>query len=176
MLDAGIIDPIEEEPDSIFHQGNYRVKLCDVKVWTPTPGSKLDIEPIEQTIINLDQTYHLTALGYDPWQSEYLSERLKKAGIPVQPVQFVPHNLQSMAQAVLETVNETLIDLYDHPQLLSDLRALRVAERGYGIRLESPRGPSGHGDAATGLSIALHLARAKLPFTYRNSSARFVAY
>jgi hypothetical protein len=118
----------------------------------------------------------LASLGYDPWQSEYLSERLRKQNVPVLAVQFISGNLQSMAQAMLESFNQHNIDLYDNPRLISDLRALRVADRGYGVRLESPRGPSGHGDAAIALAIALHLARSRSAFTMHRESDKLLAY
>ena len=57
----------------------------------------------------------------------------------------------------LEAVIEANIELYGMPILLCDLRNLRVVEKSYGCRLESPRGPSGHGDAATALAMALHV-------------------
>jgi hypothetical protein len=64
-----------------------------------------------------------------------------------------------MASVLLDGFNQRQIDLYNHPQLLADLRALRVEEKSYGVRLTSPRGPNGHGDAATALAIALLIAK-----------------
>jgi hypothetical protein len=68
-------------------------------------------------------------------------------------------NLKAQCGALLEAFTEQQIDLYADPQLLADLRTLRVIEKSYGVRLVSPRGPSGHGDSATALSISLHLAK-----------------
>ena len=176
MVDAGLWEAPNVEPDITEHPGTGRLKVCDARVWTPKPGVKLDIEPIERAILDMDKHYRLSAFGYDPWQSEYLSERLRTTGLPVVPVTFVPGNLQSMAQAVLEAFNQRLIDLYNCKPLLDDLRALRVAERGYGIRLESPRGPSGHGDCVTALAIALHLSRIRQGFTLLKPSDTLLVY
>jgi hypothetical protein len=88
---------------------------------------------------------------------------LGKAYVPVEPVPFVPSNLQGMATATLEAFTGRQIDLYRHDQLIADLQGLRLEEKGYGTRLASPRGPSGHGDCATALALALHAARG-----YRN--------
>jgi phage terminase large subunit-like protein len=159
LIDLELMDLPPEDVEEVYHESTGRLKVCHVQVWYPKRGEKLDIEPIERSVVDLDRRFRLSALGYDPWQSEYLSERVKKQNIPVQPVQFVPQNLQSMAQSVLESFGERNIDLYDHPQLLSDLKNLRVTEKNYGIRLTSPRGPSGHGDAATALAISLHVAK-----------------
>jgi hypothetical protein len=162
LFELGLLDDEgpcrDEEPEPIRHEGTGRLLVARVDVWKPKRG-KLDIEPIEKAILEIHRRYNLAAVGYDPWQSEYLAERLRKAGVPMQAVTFVPQNLQGMAQATLEAFNERRVDLYDHPQLLADLRALRVVEKGYGIRLESPRGPSGHGDCATAMSIGMHIAK-----------------
>jgi hypothetical protein len=88
-------------------------------------------------------------LALDPYQAEMLIQRLAKAGVPVEATPFVPSSLQGMASAVLETFSNRQIDLWPHEQLLDDLRGLRCEERGYGIRLVSPRGPAGHGGHAT---------------------------
>ena len=168
MINAGLLPfPPEDEPEAIWHPGTGRTKVVRVDLWKPKQGQKLNIEPIERAILDIQRQYNLAALGYDPWQSEYLAERLKKTNVQVRPVQFVPGNLQSMAQATIESFSERTLDLYAHPELLSDLKALRVAEKGYGVRLESPRGPSGHGDSATALAIALHVAKTLTVFTNR---------
>lgn len=59
----------------------------------------------------------------------------------------------------MEAFSERQIDMFGDghgEQLIEDLHALKAVEKSYGVRLESPRGPQGHGDAATALSIALH--------------------
>ncbi len=159
LIDAGLREPPDMTPDFVDHPGTGRLRLVDVKVWTPTAGRKVDIEAIEKAIIDAAERFEGLRVGADPWQAAYLVERLRKRGLQIEPVDFMANNLKSMCSAVLEAFSEGAIALYDHPRLLADLKALRVEERNYGCRLVSPRGPSGHGDAATGLSIALHVLR-----------------
>ena len=80
-----------------------------------------------------------------------------------------------MCSAVLEAFHGQ-IAIYKHRILIDDLKALRVSERSYGVRLESPRGPSGHGDSATALAIALHLARQKKGLPRLASDRRLLVY
>ena len=178
MIDLDLMDePDQDEPEPIYHEGTGKMRVADVQVWHPKPGRKLDLEPIERAVVNLDRRFRLVSLGYDPWQSEYLAERVRKQGVPVQAVPFQAANLQGMAQAVLEAFNEGLVELYESGQggqLVQDLRNLRVEERSYGIRLTSPRGPSGHGDCATALSIALLMAKRESVFTSRPPSTIIV--
>lgn len=145
-------------PEFIRHEGTGRLRLVDVQVWTPKQGRKLDIAPIERTILQAADRFEGLTVGADPWQAAYLIQRLNRANVFTRGVEFTGSNLRSMCSATLEAFAENMIDLYGHPQLISDLKSLRVEERNYGVRLVSPRGPSGHGDAATGLAIALHVA------------------
>src|SRR5262249_36555640 len=81
--------------------------------------------------------------------------RLARLHVPVERITFTGANLTAMATMVLDTFNSSSIGLYRHEQLILDLGRLRVEEKSYGLRLSSPRGPSGHGDLATALALAL---------------------
>jgi phage terminase large subunit-like protein len=179
MFDLGMVELREEEaePDAIVHEGTGRLRLADLRVWSPPAKGKVNIEAIEDAIADLDQRFRLT-IGADPWQAAYLIERLKKRGLRIEAVDFTGNNLKSMCSAMLEAFAEGRIELYQEPPLISDLRALRVEEKSYGCRLVSPRGPNGHGDAATALSIALHLAKKMgfLGFTCFRESGKLIAY
>ncbi len=167
MVDLGLWDePEPDEPESIYHEGTGRLKLARLHVWTPPSEGKVSIEEIENTIADLDRRFQLQ-VGADPWQAAYLIERLQKRGVPIEPVDFTATNLKSMCTATLEAFSESQIELYPDPQLLADLKALRVVEKSYGVRLDSPRGPGGHGDAATALAISLHVARGKALFSQK---------
>ncbi|MBI2480290.1 MAG: hypothetical protein HYV60_17150, partial [Planctomycetia bacterium] len=157
LIDAGVFDgPAEEaDHDVIHHEATGRLQVAALRIWRPE-GRKVEIEPIENEIVALNESFGLAAVAYDPWQAEYLAERLAKRNLTTDGVMFVPQNLQSMAQSTMEAYGNRLIDSHDDPELLADLRALRIVEKSYGIRLDSPRGSRGHGDIATALAIALH--------------------
>ena len=168
--------PEEEEPDAIHHEGTGKLRLARLHIWAAPKKGKIDIEQIEEMIADLNDRFHLQAVGADTWQASYLIERLKKRCVPIEAVTPTSSNLRSMCSATLEAFSEGNIELYGNPILLSDLRALRVVEKSYGVRLESPRGPSGHGDAATALSIALHIARKNPPLTNRAPEGKLCVY
>ena len=132
-IHVGFVDEDEFEP----------IALTRMEVWKPGKSkAKVDIEEIERTIVALDRTFHLR-IGADPWQAAYLIERLQKQGIQIEAVDFVGKNLKSMCSATLEAFSSGNISLYDHPHLIADLKALRVVEKSYGVRLDSPRGVNG---------------------------------
>lgn len=149
--------------NTIRHHGSGRYKLAAVYVWRPGGGRQVSLEEIEEAIVAAHRRFGLT-VGADPYQAAYLIQRLQKQGVPIGSVDFTPANLKGMATTTLEAFSERQIDLFSDPTLLADLRALKAAERGYGVRLESPRIADGnevctrHGDTATALSIALHVA------------------
>lgn len=163
LADLGMIKPPKSaKAEYRRHEGTGRLKLAAVRVWRPQ-GGRVELEQIESEIVRLNDRFLLSSVAFDPWQAEYLAQRLEAQRITTEPVNFVPTSLQEMATATLDAFRERQIELYDHPALLADLRALRVAEKSYGYRLESPRQSSGdgthHGDTATALAIALKACR-----------------
>jgi hypothetical protein len=156
--------------DFSFAPGTGRMRLAWVGVWRPRQGLRVDLGQVEQAILDVHQHFRLARLAVDPHQAEYLISRLGKAYVPVDPVPFVPNSLQGMATATLEAFTGRQIDLYHHEQLITDLHSLRLEEKGYGTRLASPRGPSGHGDCATALALAPFTPRDPTGITARRSS------
>lgn len=161
MVDAGLMEASEDSNryETYYFDGTDQLKVVAVHIWKPQRGQKVDLDQIERTCLDVHQRYKLAALAADPWQAELLVQRLQRAEVPAEGTTFTHGNLQAMATATIEAFREQMIDLYRHPQLISDLRSLRIVEKSYGIRLDSPRGPDGHGDAATALALAILAAR-----------------
>jgi phage terminase large subunit-like protein len=153
--------------------------LVDVKIWKPQ-GGKAELELVESAIIDAHQRYRLASIAIDPWQAEMLRQRLQKRGLPVRDVSFTGPNLQAMASAVMDSFRERTIDLYDHRELLADLKNLRIVERSYGYRLEPPKGNAQegtrHGDTATALSLAMFAAKRFTNHRTSNLNRELVCY
>lgn len=152
-------DNSDSEAQYVSEPPTFRTRVVYANHWKPD-GATIQLEPIEQAILDLHSRFSLAVVGYDPFQSEYLAERLRKQGVCMLPVMFVPAALKSMAQAVMSCFKDRTIELPNNEQLLAELRTLRVEDRGTWHRLVSPKNTgNGHGDIATALSIALHAAR-----------------
>ena len=135
------------------------LRLAAVELWKPT-GGQIDLAEIEAAILRSHERFGLSAVAYDPWQCEYLSQRLRRAGVHTEEVSFTGGNLETMAREVLSGFRECRVELYDHSQLLSDLRNLSIVESSRGYRLESPRSKTGgHGDVGTAFCLALLAAK-----------------
>lgn len=159
LSDAGLADAQQPEADVIFHAGTGRFSLVAVRVWEPPRGGKVDIAAIETEICSIRQEYGLAVVGYDPWQAEYLAQRLRSTGLRMEQLPFTPGNLQRMATAVVQGFRDRNVDLFQDERLKADLRNLRAVEKSYGVRLEPGKSQGGegtrHGDAAMAFSIAL---------------------
>ena len=157
MADLGLVPDTKEHVEIKHYPGTGRLKLAAVRVWKPN-GARVELEQVEKEILRLHERFGITRVAFDPWQAEYLAERLQKQNIWTDACNFTPNNLQEMATATLDAFRERQIELFPHEQLSADLRALRIVEKSYGYRLESPR-TEGHGDCVTALAIALRSAR-----------------
>lgn len=136
-----------------------KLRLAWVKLWRPERG-QVDLGEIEQAVLDLHRRFGLSSLAFDPWQGEYLAQRLRKAGVRTEAINFTGGTLQTMAAETLAVFRENRIAVYDDPQLLADLRELSIVERQYGFRLQSPRSKGcGHGDCATAFCLALLAAK-----------------
>lgn len=161
LVELGIWQEQEPPTEWKHFPGSGRLKLARLQVWKPSNGSRVDLQLVESAIRDYAKLFALHSVSFDPWQAEMLAQRLATAGIYCEACHFTAANLQTMATATLDAFRERQLSLYPDDQLNADLRSLRVVEKGYGYRLESPRSAGGgHGDTATALAIALRSARA----------------
>ncbi|MBS0208724.1 MAG: hypothetical protein JSS27_07200 [Planctomycetes bacterium] len=149
------------ELDAHYHEGTGRLQLAAVRIWRPMPGHRVQLEDVEAELLRLHKQFRLVTLAADPWQAEFLLQRLHKANLPTEPIPFSGSNLMAMARATLDAFREHQIDLFRQSDLLADLKALRVVERNYGFRLdcgtrssESEGAGTRHADAATAFALA----------------------
>jgi phage terminase large subunit-like protein len=138
--------------------GRYRVARC--KVWQPPKGGKIDQSQIEQTILDWNERFRFRSVLADPYQAEYIIERLRRQGVAMQGRPQTGRGLCEQASALLECFSGENIDVLNDARLEHDLRAARVVEKSYGWRIESPRDTHGHGDSLTALQLAVVAARA----------------
>ncbi len=160
-IDMGLIPapPPPEEEHVVTIPATGKLRLTDLTLWRPSQGQRVRLADVERAILSAHERFDLAAVLYDPHQAEHLAERLAGEGVPMVRVPFTGAALAGMASSLLDAFVSRTLALYDHAQLLSDLRSLRVEEKSYGIRLASPRGPRGHGDAATALALAVYGCR-----------------
>lgn len=165
LIDAGVLELPEPQYQEHIEPASGRVVVELVSIWRGSRERPVDVAEIERAIVDAHQRYGLSAIGVDPWQAQFLMQRLQKLGLPARPVDFTPTNLKSMATVLVEHFRSGTISipeaLANGDQLARDLGQLRLVEREYGTRLDAKRTAEGHADSAVALAIALHVAAAE---------------
>ncbi|MHB8972617.1 MAG: hypothetical protein ACYC3X_22120 [Pirellulaceae bacterium] len=160
-------------------QKTNRIRLVQTKRWLPTPGNRVDLIEVARWIDELDKTFKLVRVSFDPWQSTALVSLLEQAAqkrrftdrFPSHPgrrqsdlkywaieTPATASNLREQASQVVQWFSDRRLDLYDDEHLKRDLQRLRVQETSYGFRLSSPHDEWGHGDSASAFALALQVA------------------
>ena len=148
------------------YEGHGRIRLAYTRLWRPSKGNRVNLQDVQDKLFELHNRFKLKQLNYDPWEARHLASQLqagnfgilgatKSGGLPMREITQTGKNLQAMATTLIEAFNDHRLELYEEPDLRRDLHRLRVVERSYGFRLESPRDSMGHGDMATAFSLAL---------------------
>jgi hypothetical protein len=140
------------------HCWTGRLRLARVLSWAPPRGGKINLMQVERACLEIHQTFG-PLLYADPYQCEQMAQQLSAQGVWVETVAFTGASLLEMASGLVEVFSGHTIDLYSDPELLADLRRLRIKEGPSGYRLDAPRTAAGHCDRATALALAVLGAR-----------------
>ena len=140
-------------------------KLAELRSWQPRPGCQVHLPEVEDAVFEAHQRFGFFTVNYDPSQCEQMAQQLRVRGVPMTAVPSTSSSLQEMATALLESFNSGMIEIWEHPQLITDLRALKFIERGNVYRLDAARTSEGHADLATAFILAL-LAHKRNPFPW----------
>jgi hypothetical protein len=128
---------------------------------------------VESYLLDLDATFGLEAVAFDPWQAAHMAQRLEAntehrrrnavrrvyGALPwMREVPPTAANLRRQASLTIESFRDRRLRLCPCGDLRRDLAALRCEEKAGGFRLVSPRDEHGHGDTAAAFMLALLLA------------------
>lgn len=160
-IDLGLMDaPTLPAPEISYTAGSGKLRHVETRTWTPQNGKPLDLASMEAEIIELLKANKVKRLALDPWQAVYMAQRLRREGIVCEEVNFTAANCNSMATGLVDSLrNRTLSLAGAPPDIVQDLREIRIVEKTNGAKLESPRNSRGHGDRATGLVLAMMASR-----------------
>ena len=162
MIDVGLMEEPEKKYRTEYEEGTGRLRLAYSQCWKPGRGKRVSLEAVKTKILELDRRFRLQGISVDPYQAEHIAELLEKENVPVIRSFQTSTSLQEQATATIEAFQQRTIDLFNDEDLIADLKRLQTKDSGLRIRLISPEydgeGPgTGHGDLASGLSLALHL-------------------
>jgi hypothetical protein len=141
-------EPIEGEP------GGLRV-VCDrLDVFRPTKTREVDLSAVEGLVQARARAYNGAPVVFDPAMGWQMMQRLRRAGLRVVEHTFSASANSKRALALLELVRGRRLAIPDDRELVEELAALRLVERGPGLfRYDHVAGK--HDDAATALTLCM---------------------
>jgi len=149
-----------------------KLRVLHTRVWQPQ-GGEVDLSEVEAEVKRCKKVYRLGRVCFDPWQLAGPAQRLKRAGVRMEPVDATGGNLSAMARELMAGFSDDRVELYDDERLTRDLRSMSLVERSYGVRVESPRSREhGHADLGTAFCLAL-LAASKIKTDRMRRDAEF---
>jgi hypothetical protein len=136
-----------------------------LRVWLPSGGAsgEIDFAEVEAAIESAHALYGLTYIACESPMAQASVQRLQARNIPIEAVAPSPQTQRAICDALLTAFHEQAIDLYPHPALLADLRAMTAVESQTGVKLKPAKNAKGdatpHGDAAMAFAFAVWAAR-----------------
>ena len=128
------------------------------RVFQPSPDDPLDFEAtIEATVLELNNLFHIRKVLFDPYQMVGTSQRLARAGIPVEEfAQSVP-NLTAASQQLYELINGQGLLMYPDAAMRKAMLSTVAVERSRGWHISKDK-QSAKIDAIIALSMACYAA------------------
>jgi hypothetical protein len=138
-----------------------KVRLAWAEQWKPPKGGEVSAATVRAAVIQANIRFRLNRCYYDPSAGgSILAQDLRNAGVNMLRWDFTSQNCDLMAREMMLAFRERRIQLYDHPDLIRDLRKLNIVDRGFKLKLDAPRDEFGHSDVATALAIIMPVALA----------------
>lgn len=145
----------------------FKMMLC--RSWSPNmyPDGKIRLADVQDAILDAHAAFNLSGMLFDPNQCLKMAQDIQEitAGDRRYPRMlnavewnFVPKNMMAMAVGLLQVFRNRQIELYQDPQLMTDLLRLEIESTPRGYKLTAVSDEAGHADRAIALAIVLPAA------------------
>jgi hypothetical protein len=136
-------------------RNRQRVRLAYVREWSAMAGRDIDLTSVADCIRECQATYGITEVFADETQCILMGQQLAEERIFFHAVPQAGKPAAARAMCLVDAFKSRIVDLYDSPQLIRDLKKLRIVERSGNVRLDASRDESGHADLGFAFSFAL---------------------
>lgn len=123
---VGHLDPVDNN-----------VYIDNLRVWQGTPDEHVPIAEVEQDLVDCAQRFNTRTLVIDPWQMEYVIQRLKGY------YNVIPFNFSSdmvhLSQTLVSVLRSKRLKSYNEPELDKELKDTIIRQTASGWRLDHPR-------------------------------------
>jgi len=168
-LIAGLDPGFHQDPFGLVIVGRDttrpdRLRLACAREWAPagysSMGEKREIEDARLAeVVEVCRFYGVTRGVCDQFMAPAIVDYFGHRGIYVDPIPMTAASKTLSYQELRERLNLGQLELYDHPDLLAQLRRLRTRYRAGAAAVVNPRVGGSHGDLAQALAIAVFAMR-----------------
>ena len=132
-------------------------RLVNHYIFHPSPDAPLDFEAtIERTVLDLCKKYYVVQVLFDPYQMASTSQRLVKAGVPIEEFPQSSPNLTAATQNLYELIQSQQLVVSDAEMRLAVSRAVALeTSRGWKISKDKQTHKI---DVVVALAMACHAA------------------
>lgn len=135
--DLGLSDDRAVRVVGHFDPKDNNIYIDNMRIWTGTPQEHVPIEEVEQDLINCAKQFGTRTLVIDPWQMEYVIQRLKSF-YTVIPFNF-SSDLIHLSQVMVSVLRTKRLKCYNEPELDNELKDTIIRQTQSGWRLDHPR-------------------------------------
>jgi phage terminase large subunit-like protein len=147
------------------------VVLDALEVYKPRHGTQVPLAEVEHRVETLAKRYGGADVHFDPSQALSMVQALNARGVRVEEQPITARWNDSMCTLLHTMLRDGLIDLPDEPELLDELRSVRVVETSQGL-LSVDSTPGRHDDQVDAIGIvAMELT--SRPATVGNTGSIF---
>lgn len=150
-----------EQVTRVDHLGNElvsgtRVVLDRLNTWQGSPGNAVPLDEVEEWIVQAVRTFNNASVRLDPWQLIGSAQRLRERdNIPIDEFNFTSQSVGKLAAVLHRLLRDHMLALPDDPELLDELRSVRLEERTPGV-VRLTHDSDRHDDRAVALGMAAH--------------------
>ena len=139
--------------ESIPGAEHPRVVLDRLGHWKGSRLRPVQLSVVEEWVEEAARRYNRARVRFDPYQAIHLAQRLKRRGLQVEEFTFSGSSVGKLATTLLQLIRERSLALPGDPDLLDELRNVRLRESSPGVfRLDHDR--NRHDDRAVALALA----------------------
>jgi hypothetical protein len=147
-------EPVRDERGRLVGQ---RVVVDRQKAWAGTKKRPVDFETTENYIVEMARLYRPCKVICDPAQLVNSMQRLRRAGVHVEPYIFTQPSVGKLALSLMLAIRNRVLAIPNDPALLDELANIRLHEGTTpGTYRMDPNSAKGHDDRAVSLALCVH--------------------
>lgn len=135
--DLGLSDDRAARVVGHYDPADQNVYVDNIRVWQGSPDEHVPIAEVEADLVNCAKQFGTRTLVIDPWQMEYVIQRLK-GYYTVIPFNF-SSDMVHLSQTIISVLYGKRLKCYMEPELDKELRSTIIRQSPTGWRIDHPK-------------------------------------